>query len=191
MMKRTVTVLAMAFAAVLSVQAAENGTTKVPDNLQVPMGNKQVLVARAEGAQDYVCLPKADSFAWTLYGPQATLFAGKGNAELIGTHFLSADAAGAGHPTWQANDLSRAQGTLVASSSDNAYVATGSIPWLLLKAAATTGKGGGARFAHVTFVQRIDTSGGIAPANGCQSGTDIGAKALVPYSATYVFYEAK
>jgi Protein of unknown function (DUF3455) len=191
MMKRAVTVLAMAFAAGLCAQAAENSTIKVPDNLQVPVGNKQILVARAEGAQDYVCLPKADSFAWTLYGPQATLFAGKGNAEPVGTHFLSADAAGAGHPTWQANDLSRALGTLVASSSDNAYVATGSIPWLLLKAAATTGKGGGARFAHVTFVQRIDTAGGIAPANGCQSVTDIGAKALVPYTAAYVFYEAK
>ena len=189
-MKRAATVLAMACAAVLSVQAAENGT-KVPDNLQVPAGNKQVLVAHAEGAQDYICLPKADSFAWTLYGPQATLFAGKGNAEPIGAHFLGADAAGAAHPTWQANDSSRALGTLVASSSDNAFVAAGSIPWLLLKASGTPGKGGGARFAHVTFVQRIDTSGGVAPANGCQAAADVGAKALVPYSATYVFYESK
>jgi hypothetical protein len=190
-MKRAVTLLAMAFARILSVRAAENGTTKVPDNLQVPAGNKQMLVAHAEGAQDYVCLPKAESFAWTLYGPQATLFAGKANAEPIGAHFLSADAAGAGHPTWQANDLSRALGTLVASSSDNAFVAAGSIPWLLLKTAATTGKGGGTRFAHVTFVQRIDTSGGVAPSNGCQTAADVGAKALVPYSASYVFYESK
>ena len=190
-MKRIAIVLVVAFATAPSVQAVETSSLKVPDNLQVPAGNKQFLVARAEGAQDYVCLPKTDSFAWALYGPQATLFAGKGNAEPIGTHFLSPDAAGAGHPTWQANDLSRAQGTLVASSSDNAFVAAGSIPWLLLKTTADAGKSGGARFAHVTFVQRIDTSGGVAPANGCQAAADVGAKALVPYSATYIFYESK
>ena len=190
MMKKTAVILAIAVAAPLLAHA--DGAK--PANLQVPDGNKLFLVTHAEGSQNYVCLPgKSDgSFAWTLYGPQATLFAGKGNGEPIGTHFLSADAAGAGHPTWQANDASRAQGTLVASSSDSAYVASGAIPWLLLKASSTaSGKGGGSRFAHVTFVQRIDTAGGTVPASGCQSSSDVGTKALVPYTATYVFFEPK
>jgi hypothetical protein len=193
-MKSPAIILAIAIGAPLLGHADGAKPGNLPANIQAPSGNKLYLVTHAEGAQNYVCLPaKADStFAWTLYGPQATLFAGKGNAEQIGTHFLSADAAGAGHPSWQANDSSRVQGTLVASSSDSAFVAPGAIPWLLLKASSTeAGKGGGARLAHVTFVQRIDTAGGVAPASGCQSASDIGAKALVPYTATYVFFEPK
>lgn len=193
-MKGPAIILAIALLAPLLGHADSAKPGNAPANIQAPDGNKPFLVTHAEGAQDYVCLPaKSDSsFAWTLYGPQATLYAGKGNAEQVGTHFLSADAAGAGHPTWQANDSSRVQGSLAASSSDSAFVAPGAIPWLLLKASSTeAGKGGGVRFAHVTFVQRIDTAGGVAPASGCQSASDVGAKALVPYSATYVFFEPK
>jgi hypothetical protein len=38
-------------------------------------------------------------------------------------------------------------------------------------------------------VQRVNTSGGIAPAaDGCARAADIGRRALVPYTADYVFY---
>jgi hypothetical protein len=38
-------------------------------------------------------------------------------------------------------------------------------------------------------VQRVNTQGGIAPATaGCSQAADIGKKALVPYTADYVFY---
>jgi hypothetical protein len=39
----------------------------------------------------------------------------------------------------------------------------------------------------VTFVQRIGTSGGVAPAGRC-SGSTVGALAQVPYRAVYCFY---
>jgi hypothetical protein len=38
----------------------------------------------------------------------------------------------------------------------------------------------------VTFVQRLNTQGGAAPATGCES-TSVGSEVKVPYSATYLF----
>jgi Protein of unknown function (DUF3455) len=39
------------------------------------------------------------------------------------------------------------------------------------------------------FIQRVNTEGGLAPATGCDSPTDIGNKRFVPYKADYVFYK--
>jgi len=62
---------------------------------------------------------------------------------------------------------------------------TGSIPWLLLQvvshAGATTGV-----FSDVTYVQRLATRGGLAPAGPCTDGAQMSAQ----YSATYVFWAA-
>ena len=45
--------------------------------------------------------------------------------------------------------------------------------------------------SEVTFIQRLDTVGGIAPpATTCDAG-HIGDVADVPYTATYAFYEAR
>jgi uncharacterized protein DUF3455 len=41
---------------------------------------------------------------------------------------------------------------------------------------------------RTTFIQRVNTSGGIAPATGCALSTDVGKKTLVPYAADYIFY---
>jgi hypothetical protein len=40
------------------------------------------------------------------------------------------------------------------------------------------------------YIQRLNTSGGIAPQTGCALATDIGRIALVPYAADYFFYRA-
>jgi Protein of unknown function (DUF3455) len=39
-------------------------------------------------------------------------------------------------------------------------------------------------------MQRVYTSGGLAPTAGCAEADDIGTKALVPYTADYFFYKA-
>ena len=41
-----------------------------------------------------------------------------------------------------------------------------------------------------TFIQRLNTSGGIAPATGCTSPADVGKSAFVPYTTDYYFYKA-
>ena len=40
-----------------------------------------------------------------------------------------------------------------------------------------------------TFIQRLNTAGGIAPSTGCVESRDVGKKALVPYEADYFFYK--
>jgi len=52
------------------------------------------------------------------------------------------------------------------------------------------GPTGGERLTRTTFIQRLNTSGGIAPSTGCAQPTDVGSKVLVPYAADYFFYKA-
>ncbi|MEU7436004.1 DUF3455 domain-containing protein [Streptomyces sioyaensis] len=59
---------------------------------------------------------------------------------------------------------------------------TGAVPELLLKSTATRGTG---VFADVSYVQRLNTHGGVAPTTAC-TGTD---QISVPCSATYAFYK--
>ncbi len=59
----------------------------VPPNLEVPPGNEAFLVGYAVGSQDYVCLPAGPGFAWSFFGPQATLF--NADEKQLITHFLS------------------------------------------------------------------------------------------------------
>ncbi len=173
----------------------------VPDNLQVPAGNTVFLEGHATGTQDYICLPcpnaittaaqcPASGFAWAFFGPQATLF-DDSNEQII-THFLSPnpDEDGTARATWQdSQDTSTVWAKATASSSDPAFVAPGAIPWLLLQVVGTqNGPTDGSRLTATTYIQRLTTSGGVAPAEGCAQSTDVGAKTLVPYTANYKFF---
>jgi hypothetical protein len=59
------------------------------------------------------------------------------------------------------------------------------IPWLLLEAVSSEGPG---PFGGVTYVQRMNTVGGKAPA---APGAVLGEVARVPYVAEYYFYRAR
>ena len=50
------------------------------------------------------------------------------------------------------------------------------------------GPTGGHKLTATTFIQRLNTSGGIAPSDGCTESPDVGKKALVPYTADYFFF---
>src|SRR5687768_7701871 len=58
----------------------------VPSNIAAPAGNKAYLEGHAVGTQNYVCLPSGSGFAWTFFGPQATLF---DDDKQVITHYLS------------------------------------------------------------------------------------------------------
>jgi hypothetical protein len=80
---------------------------------------------------------------------------------------------------------------MIAQSSDPAFVQPGAIPWFLLKVVgAQDGPTGGDKLSKTTFIQRLNTSGGVAPSTGCTLSTDVGKMALVPYTAAYFFYRA-
>jgi hypothetical protein len=171
----------------------------VPDNLQPPEGNVLFLQGQAQGTQNYICLPSASGFSWTFFSPQATLFVSfKTNGVLfrqqIITHFLSPNPAegGTGRATWQSSfDSSAVWARAIGSSTDPNFVASGAIPWLLLQAVGTQrGPANGDILAHTTFVQRLNTAGGVAPSIGCSTAENVGATALVPYTADYFFYTA-
>ena len=162
----------------------------VPANLQLPAGTRAFLVGHAEGTQAYICLPSGAGFAWTFFGPQATLVADNGRQ--IITHFLSPnpDEAGTPRATWQdSQDTSRIWALSVAASTDPAFVAPGAIPWLLLRVVGEqTGWRSPGRLADTTFIHRLNTTGGLAPSTGCSLPGHVGARALVPYTADYFFY---
>jgi hypothetical protein len=156
----------------------------VPSIIQVPEGNQPFRVAHAVGTQDYVCL--STGWATTAYGPQATLF--NDDREQILTHFLSAYPVGSASffPTWQD---SRDTSTVWASPVQGAKYTPDptAIPWLLLKVVGkAVGPTGGDKMTVTTYIQRVNTTGGLKPTTVCSDGD----KALVPYTADYYFYKA-
>jgi hypothetical protein len=177
----------------------------VPVKLEVPAGNTLFLKGEAKGTQNYVCLPSAASttgFAFKLFTPQATLFlplAFTGNefTHQIITHFFSPNPDpldnGAIRATWQSShDTSTVWAATVqdGSSSDPNFVRPGAVAWLLLEAKGTQrGPTGGENLSQTTFVQRLNTSGGLAPTTGCSLPAHIGTTAFVPYTADYFFYK--
>jgi hypothetical protein len=186
--------VAALMALALPLIADDNMAPSVPPELQPPPGNTPFLMAQASGTQDYICLPSGAGVAWSFVGPEATLFVGVHGThdntwQQVATHFLSHNPYenGTARPTWQAFDTSRVWGNKVASAT----VAAGAIPWLLLQVVGSAhGPAGSDLLSHATFIQRLNTSGGVAPATGCSVATDIGTTALVAYSAEYVFYAA-
>lgn len=164
----------------------------VPANIQVPAGNKLFLVGHAIGTQNYICLPADGGVKFTLFTPQATLF--KGDKQIT-THYFSPNPAegGAIRATWQhSKDSSTVWGRVMDghSSSDPAYVAPGAIPWLLVTiVGAQEGNKGGDKLEETTYIQRVNTVGGVAPTTGCAAVTDVGNRAFVPYTTDYYFYK--
>ena len=168
----------------------------VPADLIVDEGHVAFLEGRAVGTQNYICLPVPGGYKWTFTGPQATLFLSPSGElqQQISTHFLSAnpDEGGFPRPTWQhSNDSSRVWGRVKGFTTDENYVEAGAIPWLLLETAGKAdGTTGGSLLSRTTFIQRVNTSGGVAPAGGCTQASQVGTNALVPYSTDYIFYRA-
>jgi len=206
------TALAVAFTVSLSQPAHANQIIPppVPDNVQVPPGNKTFLEGHGVGTQNYICQPSPSGVAYVLFTPQATLFTD--DDKQIITHFFSPNpfekntnpavvAPGMIRVTWQHSrdtDTSTIWAKVnvnpdgsIGSSFDPAFVARGAVAWLLLKVVgAQDGPTGGDTLTATTFVQRLNTSGGVAPSTGCTSSTDVGNQAFVPYTADYFFYEA-
>ena len=66
------------------------------------------------------------------------------------------------------------------------------MPWLLLETTGVQeGPNGGDLLTRTTFIQRVNTDGGLAPATGCAQLSDVGKKAFVPYTADYFFFTSE
>ena len=151
---------------------ASSAQASVPNDIKVPDGNKAFLEARAVGVQIYGCAIATGGYAWSLTGPRADLYK---HGKLIATHFAG--------PTWKAKRGSQVVGARV----NGVNVGPTAIDWLLLKATSTTP----GRFGATTYIQRIHTTGGLAPAAAdCSAGT-VGTAREVPYTADYVFWKRR
>lgn len=164
-----------------------------PDLDPVPPPHEVVFVGHAIGTQNYVCLPSGAGVAWTLFTPQATLF--RKNGQQLTTHFFSPnpdpDDNRAVRAAWQhSRDSSTVWGRVTDMSSDANFVAPGAIPWLTVETAGVQeGPAGGDQMTDITFIQRLNTVDGSAPATGCSVAADVGRRAFVPYRADYFFYQ--
>ena len=63
---------------------------------------------------------------------------------------------------------------------------SGNIPLQLVKAHPAMGQGA---MTGVTYIQRVATQGGVAPAMPC-SASNLGARQVVQYQADYILYKA-
>jgi Protein of unknown function (DUF3455) len=163
----------------------------MPDILQVPAGNRLFLVRHAVGTQDYVCLTSGGDFKFVLVTPRATLFSAED--QQVATHYFSPNPFDSGKvaATWQdSRATATVWGQVMQSSSDPDFVAPDAIGWLLIRAVgALQGSGDSDGLPETTYIQRLNTSGGVAPSTGCGSSADVGKQAFVRYTADYLFYE--
>jgi hypothetical protein len=144
-----------------------------PSDIAVPAGNQVFLVGHATGVQKYSCNAGSWGPAST---PEATLV--DDNGKIVATHF--------GGPTWQATDGSTIQGDVVPP---RVTVDPTAIPWLLLKAKnGTAGPGGGSQLVKTTYIQRLNTTGGLAPTGPCDPNDPTQVK--IPYTADYKFWKS-
>ena len=166
--KATAGALALLLGGALGAWAAgtgnDNRAPEVPEDIAVPAGNKVHFHGFGVGVQIYTW----DGVSWGAAVPEATLFDGNG---IVAIHFAG--------PTWQSNSGSQVVGALPPKA---VTVDPNAIPWLRLSAKSPEGPG---IFAETTFIQRVNTTGGKAPAAG---GAFVGQVARVPYTADYFFY---
>jgi hypothetical protein len=166
-MKR-LAVLAPLVATAALAPAAQADAPSVPDAIAVPAGNKAFLDAHAVGVQIYTC----SATGWSLVAPRADLY---DQGKLIATHFAG--------PTWQTTSGSQ----VVGKRDAGVNVDPTAIDWLRLSAVSTTP----GRLGKTTWIQRIHTTGGLAPAAGDCNAATAGTIREVPYAADYVFFKKR
>ena len=143
----------------------------IPDIIKPPAGSRLAgAYVVTTGTQTYTCVVPAGATTGAYTGSSVP------EAQLIGTggrihHF--------GGPSWQ----SQRDGSLVTATRVEGSPRTGTIPELLLKVATHSGKG---ILDRADYINRLRTSGGVAPTGSCTAGQSV----AVPYGSIYVFWDA-
>jgi Protein of unknown function (DUF3455) len=133
--------------------------------IQAPAGNKLSYHAYALGVQIY----RWNGASWDFVAPLANLYADANYRQEVGIHYAG--------PTWE-----RKNGKVIAARREGCTPDTTAIPWLLLQTVSTEGRG---IFSKVTYIQRVNTAGGLVPTT---PGSSVGEEKRVPYTAEYYFY---
>ena len=150
--------------------------SSLPTAVQVPAGQRIAMETVGAGDITYECRAKKDmpsAFEWVFVGPDAKLMDRSG--KVVGRYY--------GPPaTWESNDGSKVTATQLAVAPASA----GNIPLQLVKANPAMGMGA---MQGVTYIQRVATQGGVAPAVAC-TATNAGQKQVVKHQADYIIWKA-
>jgi Protein of unknown function (DUF3455) len=155
-------ILPIAALATLALAAPAQAQTGV----NPPAGHVPFDAGLAIGVQTYKC----DGTTWAFTGPRATVYS------------LHGKIAHYGGPTWEARDGSKVVGAKVSEAPSP----IGAIPHLLLRATPTAP----GHLAKTSYIQRLATTGGVAPAASKCTEATVGTAAEVPYTAVYTFWRA-
>jgi len=170
--------LAAVAIAIPGIALAGPADPAVPTEIAVVEGQKLFLVAHAVGVQIHECVPNGSGYRWRFAGPRAGLYSDGGT--LLATHFSG--------PSWQARDGSKVTATL--DGNGTVTVDPTAIPWLRLRVTSASAGPDGDRMAETKYIQRIQTTGGLAPAAGTCNAETLGDVAEIPYTADYAFWKA-
>ena len=182
MSNKHLSLLAVAAAALLTACGAMQPAAPafsqdgLPDTVRVPSGNRVAMETVGSGDLTYECRDKANApgmTEWVFVGPNAVLNDRSGRQ--VGKYY--------GPPaTWESMDGSK----LTAMQLAVAPAGAGNIPYQLVKTNPAMGSGA---MTGVTYIQRVATRGGVAPASVCDA-TSKGKKEIVKYQADYIFWKA-
>ena len=160
---------AVSYNANAATTASDTRSVSVPaviaDVIKPPAGSRPVgAYVVTKGTQNYTCA--ADGTYSAPSTPEAQLIGTGGRVH----HF--------GGPSWQ----SLRDGSLVTAKKVQSSPRTGAIPELLLQVTSHTGTG---VLSKADWINRLYTSGGVAPTGTCTAGQTV----QVPYGAVYVFWD--
>lgn len=138
-------------------------------SIAAPEGHKLAFHVYAKGVQVY----RWNGVSWDFVAPVASLFAEANFHGEVGIHYVG--------PHWESKSGSKVKAARVPGTGCTPD--SSAIPWILLQATENSGPG---IFAKTTFVQRTNTTGGLAPS---EPGL-FNELREVPYTAEYYFYRA-
>lgn len=143
---------------------------EICSTIAVEEGNKLAFHVYAKGVQIY----RWNGSSWSFVAPEATLYAEDNFFGEVGIHGMG--------PHWTSKSGSRVEAARVPNTGCRPD--PNAIEWLLLKMTKTSGSG---IFSNITYIQRTNTTGGMAPA---EPGT-LNELRQIPYTAEYYFYRAE
>jgi hypothetical protein len=144
--------------------------------LRVAANEEPAFMLSGNGVYVYECrlgLADPNSFVWAFVAPDATLYDGSRSAARMTSPNLVESTS----------DRSSVSGFVRSTQAAGG----GNLPWTAMRARPI---GDAGLFAGVTSIQRVNTSGGMAPAAGCNAD-NVGAEARVTFNADYYFYKAR
>jgi hypothetical protein len=170
--------LTLAAAAVLALPAvaAIPPPAGLAPALRVSADEEPAFMLSGNGVQVYECrlgLAEPNTYVWAFVAPEATLYEGSRTAARMASPNLVESASDRSSVSGFVRSMQPAGGN--------------NLPWTVMRA-RPIGEDG--QFAGVTSIQRVNTSGGMAPMGGCNAD-NVGAEARAAYSADYYFYKRR